>query len=70
MSIAEIISAARALPQDDKRKLAQTLLDDLAIGEPEAAFREGHVYHVYTPEFGPDAVSKLAKVLEDHKKSR
>ncbi len=29
-------------------------------------FPEGHVYHIYTPEFGPDAVSKLAEVLEAH----
>ena len=66
MSITEIISAGRELPQDEKRKLAQALLDDLANEEAEAMFPEGHVYHIYTPEFGPDAVSKLAEVLEAH----
>ncbi len=68
MSIAEITSAARELPRDEKRKLAQTLLADLANEEAEAAFREGHVYHIYTPEFGPGAVAQLAEVLEEDAK--
>ena len=70
MSVAEIISAARALTRDEKRTVAQTLLEDLANEELEAVFREGHVYHIYTPEFGPDAVSQLAQVLEEDAKSR
>ncbi len=70
MSIAELISAARALPIDEKRELAQTLLDDLTNDDAKAIFPEGHVYHIYTPEFGPDAAYMLSQVLEEHKNSR
>lgn len=70
MSIAEIMSAARELPVDEKRKLAQTLLEDLANGEPEAMFREGHVYHIYTPEFAPGTAAQLAELLKEDSDSR
>jgi len=70
MSITEVISAARALSQEEKRELAQTLLEDLANEDPGAVFQHGHVYPVYTPEFGPDAASQLAQLLEKDAKSR
>jgi hypothetical protein len=65
MSIAEIISAARELTSEEKRKVAQTLLEDLANEEPEAMFREGQVYHIYTPEFAPGAAAQLAELLKE-----
>ena len=70
MSTAEIISAARALPQDEKRKLAQTSLEDLANEEAEEMFRGRRDFHIYTPEFGPNVVAQLAKLLEEAAKSR
>jgi hypothetical protein len=70
MSIAEIISAARELPKDEKRKLAQALLDDLANEEAEELFRGRRDFHIYTPEFPPGAVAQLAKLLEKDAKSR
>ena len=69
MSITEIISATRALTQDEKRKLAQTLLEELA-NESEAVFQDGHVYPIYTPEFAPNAASQLAQLLEADEKLR
>ncbi len=65
MSIAEIISAARALNSDEKRRLAQTLLEELENNEPEAMFKEGHVFHIYTPEFAPGAAAQLAELLKE-----
>ena len=65
MSIAEIISAARALPIDEKRELAQTLLDDLDNEDAKAMFPEGHVYHIYTPEFAPGTAAQLAELLKE-----
>jgi hypothetical protein len=70
MSITEIISAVRALPRDKKRRLTQSLLDEMENQETEEMFRGRHDFHVYTPEFGPGAVAQLAKVLEEDAKSR
>ena len=70
MSITEIISAARALTQDERRELAQTLLQDLANEEPEAVFQNGHVYPIYTPDFAPNAASQLAQFLDEDAKLR
>ena len=70
MSITEIISAAGTLTQDEKRTLAQTLLDDLANEEAEEMFRGKRDFHIYTPEFGPGAAAQLAKLLEEDAKSR
>ena len=49
MSITEILSEARTLPADEKRQLAQALIEDLANNEPEAMYKEGHVFTVCTP---------------------
>ena len=65
MSITEVISAARALSRDERHKLAQTLLEDLANEEAEAMFQGKRVYHIYTPEFAPEAVAQLAQLLEE-----
>jgi len=70
MSITEIISAARALTKDERRKLAQTLLEDLANEEPETVFQDGHVFPIYTPEFAPNVASQLAQILEEDAKRR
>ena len=70
MSIGEIISAARSLTMDEKRKLAQTLLDDLANEEAEQVFQGRRDFHIYTPEFGPGAVARLARLLEEDAKLR
>ncbi len=65
MSITEIISAARALSQDERRELAQTLLEDLANEEVKDVFQGRRDFHIYTPEFGPNATAQLARVLEE-----
>ena len=70
MSIAEILSVARSLPPDEKRQLTQALIEDLANNEPEAMFKEGHVFTVYTPEFAPGAVSELAQLLKEDADSK
>jgi hypothetical protein len=70
MSITEVISAARALSQDERRKLAQTLLEDLANEEAEQMFRGRRDFHIYNPEFGRNAVAQLAQLLEKDAKSR
>ena len=70
MSITELASAARALSLDERRELAQTLLEDLAKEEAEAMFRGRRVYHVYTPEFAPNAVAQMALVLKEDAKCR
>jgi hypothetical protein len=64
MSIAEIISAVRALSRGEKFRLAQTLLEDLANGEPQTVFKEGQVYPIYTPQFAPNAAAQLNQLLE------
>ncbi len=63
MSIAEIIHAVRALSRSEKFQIAQMLLDDLAEEELLAAFTEGHVFPIYTPEYTPDAAAQLAQAL-------
>ncbi len=68
MSIAEIISAVQALPQDEKRKVTQTLLEDPAREEPEALFQNGHVNPVHTPEFAPHAASRPSRLLAEDAK--
>ena len=65
MSIAEIIPAVRALSRSEKFNLAQMLLEDLAKEELPAAFKEGHVYPIYTPEYAPDAAAQLARALSE-----
>ena len=65
MSIAEIIPAVRALSRSDKYRIAQLLLDDLASEELSTAFKEGHVYPIYTPEYAPDAAVQLAQALKE-----
>ena len=69
MSIAEIIRAVRALLRSEKFQIAQMLLDDLAKEELPAAFTEGHIFPIYTPEFAPDAAAQLARALMDEGKS-
>ena len=69
MSISELLSAVRALPVDEKRQLTRTLIEDLPDNEPEAMFKEGHVFEVYTPEFGPGTVAQLAQLLEEDAES-
>jgi hypothetical protein len=64
MSVAEIISAVRALSRDEKCRVAQSLLDDLANEELETVFKDGQVYPIYTPEFAPNAAAQLAQVLK------
>ena len=39
------------------------LLDELAKEELLAAFTEGHVFPIYTPEYAPDAAAQLARAL-------
>jgi hypothetical protein len=63
MSIAEIIHAFQALSRCEKFQIAQMLLDDLAKEELLAAFTEGHVFPIYTPEYAPDAAAQLAQAL-------
>ena len=63
MSIAEIIHAVRALLRSEKCQIAQMLLGDLAKEELLAAFTEGHVFPIYTPEYAPDAAAQLAQAL-------
>ncbi len=70
MSITEVISAARALSQDERRKLAQVLLEDLANEEAEQMFQGRRDFHIYTPEFGPNAVAQLAQLLEEDAEPR
>lgn len=65
MSIAEILSVARSLPADEKRQLTQALVEDLANNEPEAMFKVGHVFTIYTPEFAPGTVAGLAQLLKE-----
>jgi hypothetical protein len=65
MSIAEIIPAVRALSRGEKFQIAQMLLDDLAKEELPPAFKEGHVYRIYTPEFAPGAATQLAWALKE-----
>jgi hypothetical protein len=63
MSIAEIIPAVQAPSRSEKFHIAQLLLDDLAKEELSAAFKEGHPFPVYTPEYSPDAATQLARAL-------
>ena len=63
VSIAEIIHAVGALSRSEKFQIAQMLLDDLAKEELPAAFTEGHVFPIYTPEYAPDAATQLAQAL-------
>ena len=65
MSIAEIIPAVRALSRSEKFNLAQMLLEDLAAEELPAAFKEGHVFPIYTPDYAPDAAGQLAQALRE-----
>ena len=63
MSITEIIPAVRALSRSERFRIAQMLLEDLAGEELPAAFKEGHVFPIYTPEYAPNAASQLAQAL-------
>jgi hypothetical protein len=64
-SIAEIIRAVLALSRSEKFQVAQVLLDDLAKEELPAAFTEGRVFPIYTPEYAPDAAAQMAQALMD-----
>ena len=63
LSIAEIIQAVHALLRSEKFQVAHMLLDDLAKEELLAAFTEGHVFPIYTPEYSPNAAAQLAEAL-------
>jgi len=63
VSITELIPAVQSLSRGEKFHLAQVLLEDLASEELQAAFKEGQVYPIYTPEYAPDAATQLAQML-------
>ncbi|MEI7687351.1 MAG: hypothetical protein WCL32_20275 [Planctomycetota bacterium] len=63
MSIVEIMPAVEALSRSNKLQLAQLLINGLADAD-SLAFKEGQVYPIYTPEFGPEAAAQLSQLLE------
>jgi hypothetical protein len=63
MSLAELIPAVRALPRSEKYQFARLLLDDLAGEELLAELEQGQECPIYTPEFAPEAVAQLARLL-------
>jgi hypothetical protein len=65
MSIAEIMPAVQALSRSEKFQLARLLIDELAAADSRAYFKEGQVYPIYTPEYVPDAASRLSQLLKD-----
>jgi hypothetical protein len=63
MSIADILSAVRALPRSEKCRLARLLLEDLAGEELLSSLEQGQDFPICTPEVTPGAAAQLATLL-------
>jgi len=63
MLIADILPEARKLPRQERFRLAQMLLEELATEEISGLFEDGQVFAIHTPSYAPEAASELARVL-------
>jgi len=63
VSLTKLLPSVRALPRDDKFKLVQELITDLARDEGLAAGE----YPVWSPHDAQDAAATLIRLLEEDK---
>jgi hypothetical protein len=65
MSLAEILPVVQTLSRQEKFRLVQRLLADLAEEETPHLFPEGQVYPIHTPAYAPEAAAQLARILAE-----
>ena len=63
MLIADILPEATKLPRQERFRLAQILLEELAPEEIAGQFQDGQVFPIYTPTYAPGAADELVRVL-------
>jgi len=69
MSFKELLPRVRELPRNDRLRLLQFLVDELAREEGISPLEDGQTYPVWTPYDATDAAEVLLKYLEDEKKA-
>jgi hypothetical protein len=67
VSLAEVLTQARALPREEQIQLARTLLDECGLVE-RLGIVPGAEYPILTPFFdNGEAAAALLKLLDEHR---